>query len=123
MTISAKVNRKRGAQPGNNNTLKHGFYARAFKAGELDDLDIILADGLNDEIDMLRVATRRVIECIGEFTTPKEAVATLGALGLAATRLANLLSTQKILEKSEQNTSIALSEALASVVKELGIHA
>ena len=72
---------------------------------------------------MLRVATRRVIEFIDEFQNPKEATATLGALGLAATRLATLLRTQKILEGSEVNTAAALNEALASVVKELGIHA
>jgi hypothetical protein len=100
-----------------------GFYAQAFRAGELADLDAILTEGLQDEITMLRVATRRVIEFISDFETPKEATATLGALGLAATRLATLLRTQKILDGSETNTAIALSQALGEVVKELGIHA
>ena len=114
--------RRRGGQPGNTNALKHGFYSRAFKSGELADLDAILAEGLQDEIAMLRLTTRRVIEFINEFETPKEAVATLGALGLAATRLAGLMRTQKILAGQEQNTSAALSQALGEVVKELGIH-
>jgi hypothetical protein len=113
---------KRGAPFNNTNALKHGFYARAYRAGELADLDAMLTEGLNDEITMLRVATRRVIECIGEFTNPKEAVATLGALGLAATRLSTLLRTQKILAGSEQDTAAALSQALGEVVKELRIH-
>jgi hypothetical protein len=102
---------------------KHGFYAQAFRSGELADLDAILSEGLQDEITMLRVATRRVIEFISDFETPKEATATLGALGLAATRLATLLRTQKFLEGSETSTASALSTALAEVVKELGIHA
>jgi len=114
---------KRGAPYGNTNALIHGFYARAYRAGELADLDAILTEGLNDEITMLRIATHRVIEFISDFETPKEATATLGALGLAAIRLSTLLRTQKILEGSQQNTADALSQALAEVVKELGIHA
>jgi hypothetical protein len=112
--------RKRKAQA---DQLEFGFYAQAFHAGELADLDAMLNEGLQDEIAMLRVATRRVIEFISEFETPKEAVATLGALGLAATRLATLLRTQKLLAGGEHNTAAALSQALAEVVKELGIHA
>ena len=114
--------RKRGAQPGNKNALKHGFYARAYKAGELSDLDEMLNTGLQDEITMIRVATRRVIDYISEFANPSEAVMTLGALGLAATRLATLLRTQKILD-GQQSTSTVLSQALAEVVRELGISA
>ena len=125
-TPSAKLKNpsaKRGAPYGDTNALKHGFYSRAFKAGELDDLDAMLTDGLRDEIAMLRVTTRRVIECLGEDATPQEAVISLGALGMAATRLATLLKTQKMLDGQEQNTTAALNEALAAVVKELGIHA
>lgn len=114
--------RKRRAQPGNQNALQHGFYARAFRSGELDDLDAMLQVGLQDEIALIRVATRRVIDCVSDHT-PQEAVVTLGALGLAATRLATLLRTQKILDGQEQNTSAALSQALGDVIKELGIHA
>ena len=38
----ASPSRKRGAQPGNTNALKHGFYARAYRSGELNDLDAML---------------------------------------------------------------------------------
>ncbi len=101
---------------------KPGFYSRAYRSGELADLDAMLDQGLTDEIAMLRLATRRVIEFIDEFQTPKEAVATLGALGLAATRLSTLLRTQKLLESSEHDTAAALSQALGEVMKELGLH-
>jgi hypothetical protein len=104
-------------------SVHNGFYAQAFRSGELADLDSMLAEGLQDEITMLRVATRRVIEFIDEFQSPKEAVATLGALGLAAVRLSTLLRTQKLLSGSEHDTAAALSRALAEVVKELGIYA
>lgn len=101
---------------------RQGFYARLYRSGELADLDAMLAEGLQEEITLLRVATRRVIETLAEFETPKEAVATLGALGLAATRLASLLRTQKLLDSETQNTSAALSQALSDVVKELDLH-
>jgi hypothetical protein len=122
MTPPTIPKRRRGAQPGNQNAPKHGFYARAYKAGELADLDAMLATGLQDEITMIRVATRRVIDYIADFTSPAEAVITLGALGLAATRLATLLRTQRILD-GQQSTSTVLSQALAEVVRELGISA
>jgi hypothetical protein len=102
---------------------QQGFYARAFRSDELADLYAMLAEGLQDEITMLRLATRRVIAFLDEFQTPKEAVATLGALGLAATRLSTLLRTQKLLASGEHDTSAALSQALAEVVEELGLDA
>jgi hypothetical protein len=114
---------KRSAPFGNPNALIHGFYARAYRAGELADLDAMLTEGLQDEITMLRIATRRVIEFIDEFQEPKEATATLGALGLAAVRLSTLLRTQKLLTSGEHNTAAALTQALVEVEKELGIHA
>jgi hypothetical protein len=96
---------KRRSDP--STSVRHGFYAQAFRAGELADLDAILTEGLANEITMLRIATRRVIDFISDFET----------------RLATLLRTQKFLEGSETNTAAALSTALAEVVKELGIHA
>jgi hypothetical protein len=35
--------RPRGAQPGNSNAVKHGFYSRKFHPQELNDLDLLLA--------------------------------------------------------------------------------
>jgi len=51
--------RPRGAQPGNTNALKHGFYAKHFNQLELSDLETALSGGLDNEIEMLRVAQRR----------------------------------------------------------------
>ena len=110
--------RKRGAQPENKNALKHGFYSTAFRNGEIKDLDTLLNEGLRDEIDMMRVVTRRVIEYISKFSNPKQAAATLGTLGLAAIRLASLLKTNRLLEGTENNTSQALNQALSEVMKE-----
>jgi hypothetical protein len=37
------VKRKRGGQPGNVNTLKHGFYSHTFRSEEREDLEAMLA--------------------------------------------------------------------------------
>jgi hypothetical protein len=58
--LMPKSGRRPGGQPGNRNALKHGFYSKLFKPGELDDLNAVLADGLTDEIAMLRVVVRRL---------------------------------------------------------------
>ena len=56
------ANRKRGAQPGNLNALKHGFYSRNFLDLENTDLEAMLAQDLESEIAMLRVVVRRAFE-------------------------------------------------------------
>ena len=40
--------RNRGAQPGNVNALKHGFYSQQFRNGELADLDSFEDTNLQD---------------------------------------------------------------------------
>ena len=63
--------RKPGAQPGNRpfkqcsllpNALKHGFYSRLFSNQEHLDIETLNQDGLDSEIAMLRIVTRRVLD-------------------------------------------------------------
>ena len=117
-----EVRRRRGAQPGNRNALKHGFYGRYFENLEAGDLDAVQADGLQDEIAMMRIVTRRVLKYSQRIENIEDAITVLGALGIASKRLANLLKTQKILgEDRSGDAAAAISQALSEVVKELGI--
>ena len=106
--------RKRGGQPGNTNALKHGFYSRLFRQGEVTDLEEYEINGLNDEIAMLRVWTRRVMAIGQGVETLDEAVDVLGALGTASLHLSHLLRSQKALggttDEFEQNFLKALDE-------------
>jgi len=54
------------APKGNHNALKHGFYSRAFRQVDLNDLESI-EEGLKSEIAMMRVATRRVFEVFNAY--------------------------------------------------------
>jgi hypothetical protein len=95
------------------------FYERAFAALELRDLPQALKTGLVDEIAMLRVSMRRVFEASGGEQGPEEARLALGALGLAASRLASLLKTERELTGGNDLVYNAISEALSQVLDEM----
>jgi len=114
--------RKPGAQPRNTNALKHGFYSRRFRQLELFDLEDALKDGLNDEIALLRVIIRRVFAIASNEGQELETwFKALSTLGLAASRLASLLRTQRTLADDPSNVASALSQAIGEVCDELGI--
>ena len=78
-----------------------------------------MIDGLADEIAMLRVVTRRVLELANGMNDLESGINLLGVLGLASTRLASLLKVQKMLGGEEDNEiSKAISLALSEVIEE-----
>jgi hypothetical protein len=110
--------RKRGAQPGNTNSLKHGFYSRRFRQIELEDLTTGISPGLLDEIVMLRVVMRRVFDYATDTNIDLDSwTDSLGILGMASNRLARLLRLQKDLGQTDGIGSL-LAEAIARVKKE-----
>jgi hypothetical protein len=111
--------RGRGAPPGNTNALKHGFYSRRLKRSDLSGIEYCDAR-LQEEITMLRVFTRRVIELGKDVDTLPEAVSLLRALCLASTSLTRLMKTQHLLTPSGNPALDAFHQALDEVVKELG---
>ena len=109
-----KSKKKRGAQPGNLNALKHGFYSRQFQERELMDLEEIDAEGLDNEIAMLRVMMRRLMERVNHCEDLEQLNAVVGTLGMASSRLASMLRTESFLDKKpgiEDEISRGLHEA------------
>ena len=122
MTTQPKVKRKRGAQPGNTNALKHGFYSHRFKNLEISDLDSALSDGLTDEIALLRVIIRRVFEYADTDAQDLDTWSTaLNTLGAASTRLAGLLRTQQLIAGENTDVISVLSQAIGEVAHDLGL--
>ncbi len=112
--------RKRGGQPGNTNTLKHGYYSQSFKKGESADLEEMGQEAdLTSEIAMMRVVIRRVFEAADDCVDLEGWVGVLKSLGAASTRLAGLLKTQKLLRTGGSEIADALSQALKEVSSEL----
>jgi len=112
--------RQRGAQMGNSNALKHGFYSRKFKLGETADMDgLASSDKLQDEIMLLKVVIRRVWELTSEEATDLVSWAgTLNVLGLAMSRLARLLQVQAKISGENSEATQAISEAIRQVTDE-----
>lgn len=124
--------RKRGAQPGNTNNLKHGLYSKALKELEETDVAAMLADGLEHEIGMMRALMARVLllgaqvnaddtdDPTAKALSLEKTVNLLGSLGVAATRLAALIKTQRLLKPdADQDTARSLGDALTAVMREL----
>ena len=122
MQEKKRIIRKPGGQPGNWNAFKHGFYSRRYKPTELRDLDTILADGLDDEISLLRVIIRRVFEFANDVEEQELSTWTnaLNTLGAASTRLAGLLRTQQLISGGSEDIVDTLSKALGQVAHEIG---
>jgi cell division GTPase FtsZ len=118
------ANKRRGAQPGNINALKHGFYSRNFKDLENADLEAMLAQDLESEIAMLRVVVRRAFElttsAAGEESQDLDrAIHVMNSLGMASIRLGSLLKVQAMLGKRQDDIGAVISEALREVARDL----
>jgi hypothetical protein len=77
------------------NALKHGFYSKHFQRSEVKDLEE--NRDLREEIKMMRVVTRRLLEAAQECKEVGELSNLLNTLGLAATRVGGLMRTRKFL--------------------------
>jgi len=123
-TGAAKGRRRRGAQPGNHNALKHGMYSRATRSDTLGDLDLRSAtyaySGLQAEVEMLHTLIRRMFAMADGVESMEEMIEALRAVGMASTRLAVLLRTQRILVGGQDSQAMdLLIQALAEIMEEL----
>jgi hypothetical protein len=111
---------RRGAPPGNLNALKHGFYSRGFRSMDINDLDSMLTVGLESEINMLRVSTRRLLELSQENGDVDTGIKLLSVLGMTATRLANLMRSQSIIGGGAQDDTLdSIIRALKDLNQEM----
>jgi integrase len=108
-TIQRGPNR---AQPGNQQALKHGFYANPKLEGG--------KAGLESEIAYFRQIMARVIEMLDEPMEQTEFMRLVDVYGMAITRLSNLMKTQKKLEEGNRLED-EISAALKEVAVELGL--
>jgi hypothetical protein len=95
--------KRRGAPLGNQNALKHGFYARQFRRTDLRDLDDHPLDNFDDEINLIRVSIRRVMERYQPDATLPEALEILRTVSLASLCLTRLVRTNQLVKPSTQS--------------------
>ncbi len=89
--------RKRGAQPGNRNAVKHGFYSTRLRPVEAADLDNVKTADLAGEIDLIRIHLRRLLEDAASSPVDiPERIEILRVICLASSSLTRLVRTQHI---------------------------
>ena len=110
--------RKRGAQPGNTNALKYGFYSRRLPSRELDGLEDTAVSSLKDEIDVMRVFSRKVAELGADVDDLDEATTLLRVLSLATSSINRLVRTHTRIPDPDLDPALLLRTALLELEEE-----
>ena len=108
--MPTQVKRKSGAPKGNQNARKHGFYAKVLD--EAEQLDFELASGVNgidDEITLLRVKIKSVLEKDPE---------NIKLIMQATNTLAGLVKTRYNITKEQKK---GLKEAIGNVLRDVAL--
>jgi hypothetical protein len=105
-----KAKRKRGAQQGNQNARKHGFYSRALNEAEQLDFELATGvEGLDDEIALLRIRIRALLE-----NEPEN----IRYIVQATNALVRLVRARYDISKEDRK---GLKEAIGNVLREVAL--
>lgn len=134
MNKNTRPGRKPGAQPGNKNAMKHGFYAKRFSDSESRRLDTQDLTDVKSEIAFLRVCIDRLSEQLDfsiSYFQNKDGADTnsrddhylkqLNTLSIMAQSIATLVRTDHLVKGKAGDVSSAIFEALEEIRLEMGI--
>ena len=108
--MSAEKARKRGAPKGNQNARKHGFYSKVLDEAERLDFEIASSvDGIDDEIALLRVKIKSVLERDPE---------NIKLVMRATNTLERLIRTKYNITKDQKK---GLKEAIGNVLRDVAL--
>ena len=111
--------RRPGAPPGNHNALKHGFYTRRLKKRDLTGVETTDVSSLVEEIALIRLFTRRLVESCLPDADSYELADILRILCLASCTITRLTRTQYLLSTSNTGLDDEIAEAIRQVNVEL----
>ncbi len=105
-----KAERKRGAPKGNQNARKHGFYSRVLDKAEQLDFELATGvEGIDDEIALLRVKIKSILE-----NDPEN----IKLIMQATNTLAGLVKTRYNITKEQKK---GLKEAIGNVLRDIAL--
>ena len=108
--MTREAGRKRGGQKGNQNARKHGFYSRVLDGAGRLDLELASdVDGIDDEIALLRVKIKSILE-----KDPENVKLIMQATNI----LAGLVKTRYKITSEQKK---GLRDAITNVVKDIAI--
>jgi len=111
-------NKKRGAPNGNQNARTHGFYARRLPQSQLDGLEDTTVRSLEDEIEVMRVFSRKVAELGAEVDDLDEAKSLLNTLANATGSINRLVRTHTHIPDKTLDPQWMLRQALLELEEE-----
>ena len=107
--------RHRGGQPGNINALKHGFYTRRFNPSDLAGVESTDYNGLFEEIAIIRLYARRLIELDDESADISQVANILRILCLASLTITRLVKTSQFLQLNADTSASDLHKVLEHI--------
>jgi len=108
--MPAKAEGKRGAPKGNQNARKHGFYSKVLDEAEQLDFELATGvEGIDDEIALLRVKIKSLIEHDPE---------NINLIMQATNTLARLVRTKYNIGKEDRK---GLKEAIGNVLRDVAL--
>jgi hypothetical protein len=110
--------RRRGALPGKMNAVKHGYYAKHYSPAEIEDLENRPVECINDEINLLRIFTRRTLGLSRPDMTFSQTIELLHVLVEVCTCINRLIRTQLLLNPPEDARD-EIRQLLAQIGEEL----
>ena len=126
--------KKPGAQPGNKNALRHGFYAQRFTADQKTRLDSQDATDLQAEINLIRVCLDQLYDQLyfePSYLPNKDGgqsdqrddhyLKQLNTLSLMTQSLSTLARTQYLIKGKGGDVADAIMHALEELRLEMGI--
>lgn len=129
---SKSTGKKKGAQPGNKNALKHGFYSSGFTAAEIKKLEGVEDLDISSEIYLTRIMIDRLKEQI-EFAEQTYTDAQLNSrrdehylrqlntLAMMTQSQATLIRTQYLIKGKSGDIQSSILQALEELRLEMGI--
>jgi hypothetical protein len=113
--------RRRGGQLGNTNALKHGFYTRRIHRRDLSGVEDTSIKGLAEEIALIRIFTRKLIESSADTADLYEIAGILRAVCLASSTITRIIKAQAFLVNDPSGFYQEVDEALRQVRLEMGL--
>ncbi len=108
--MPAEAKRRRGAPRGNQNARKHGFYSKVLNEAERLDFELATGvEGIDDEIALLRVKIKSILEHDPE---------NIKLIMEATNALAKLVKTKYNISKEDKK---GLKEAIGNVLKDIAL--
>ena len=108
--MSAEVKSRQGAPRGNQNARKHGFYSKVLDEAEQLDFELAAGvEGIDDEITLLRVKIKSILE-----NDPEN----IKLIMQATNALARLVKTRYNITKEQKK---GLKEAIGNVLRDVAL--